>query len=295
MIINNENLDRSQVRDNSITCFGVDCGGQQAIRMLTVMDCKVDSTAPTGVGEDAVDIENCTNCSASLYADLSSVQNAIKVANVQGSSIGTFLNFDVTAPLLAGTLVTLGNANSEVKQTTVTGTVRDLRSEQTAVVCSHTENTTIERLCVYPLDSETATVGLHIAASATNTHLQQAVLYSLTTPIVNASASTRIHRPSLASSTPATSTKANTSNLTFWVSIDSPIITLTGTLTADRTITLSTSQAVDGDHFILTRTGGGSYKFTVNQTHELNTGDWCRWDFHALTSEWRLTMSGSNN
>jgi parallel beta-helix repeat protein len=65
----------------------------------------------------------------------------------------------------------------------------------------------------------------------------------------------------------------------------------TGTLTADRTITLSTTNAVQGDRFVVFRTGSGAFNLIVGGLKNLATGQWCEVVYDG--SAWQLAAFGS--
>jgi hypothetical protein len=65
----------------------------------------------------------------------------------------------------------------------------------------------------------------------------------------------------------------------------------TGTLTADRAITLSTTNASNGHRFRVTRTGGGAFNLSVGGLKNLATNTWC--DVQYNGSAWVLTAYGA--
>lgn len=65
----------------------------------------------------------------------------------------------------------------------------------------------------------------------------------------------------------------------------------TGTLTADRTITLSTTNAQAGQEFTITRTGAGAFNLIVGGLKNLATGQWCRVTYDGAA--WYLSEFGS--
>ena len=71
-----------------------------------------------------------------------------------------------------------------------------------------------------------------------------------------------------------------------------PRIRHTGTLTADRTVTLSTRGAFPGATFVITRTGGGNYRLNVGDgpLKSLAPNTWCEVTFDG--EAWYLSRSG---
>jgi hypothetical protein len=65
----------------------------------------------------------------------------------------------------------------------------------------------------------------------------------------------------------------------------------TGTLTANRTVTLSTTGAVPGATFRFTRTGGGAFTLSIGGLKSLATNTWCDVTFDG--SAWYLSASGA--
>lgn len=65
----------------------------------------------------------------------------------------------------------------------------------------------------------------------------------------------------------------------------------TGTLTANRTITLSTTGAYNGSRFRVTRTGAGAFNLSVGGLKNLATNTWC--DVEYSGSAWVLTGYGA--
>jgi hypothetical protein len=65
----------------------------------------------------------------------------------------------------------------------------------------------------------------------------------------------------------------------------------TGTLTADRTITLSTTNVVNGDKFVVFRTGSGAFNLSVGGLKNLATGQWAEVIYDG--SAWGLAKFGS--
>lgn len=65
----------------------------------------------------------------------------------------------------------------------------------------------------------------------------------------------------------------------------------TGTLTANRTVTLSTSGVVDGDEFTFTRTGAGAFNLSIGGLKNLATNTWCR--VKVVGGAWVLQAYGA--
>lgn len=65
----------------------------------------------------------------------------------------------------------------------------------------------------------------------------------------------------------------------------------TGTLTADRTITLSTTNAYAGARFRVTRTGSGAYNLSVGGLKNLTTNTWAEVVYDG--SAWYLAAYGA--
>jgi hypothetical protein len=68
----------------------------------------------------------------------------------------------------------------------------------------------------------------------------------------------------------------------------------TGALTAARSVTLLTTNAVPGDQFRITRTGGGAFALNVGAgpLKALSTGQWCVVEFTSAGT-WALKQFGS--
>lgn len=65
----------------------------------------------------------------------------------------------------------------------------------------------------------------------------------------------------------------------------------TGTLTADRAITLGTANAATGATIRITRTGSGAFNLSVGGLKNLATGTWCEVVYNG--SAWSLTAYGA--
>ncbi len=85
----------------------------------------------------------------------------------------------------------------------------------------------------------------------------------------------------------------NNSNVTIGPSSGfGPLITLSGTLTADRTMTLSTTGAIEGQtRFKINRTGGGAFNWSIGGLKNLATGQWCEVAYNG--SAYYLVAFGS--
>lgn len=70
-----------------------------------------------------------------------------------------------------------------------------------------------------------------------------------------------------------------------------PVQRHTGTLTADRTVTLSTVRARNGSQFRFVRTGGGAFNLSVGGLASLATNRWCEVQYNGAA--WVLTGAGS--
>ena len=70
--------------------------------------------------------------------------------------------------------------------------------------------------------------------------------------------------------------QANTGDASFTLTTltDSEQLVHSGTLTANRTITLSSTNAYQGAKFRVTRTGGGAFTLSVGGLKSLSTGQW---------------------
>jgi hypothetical protein len=89
----------------------------------------------------------------------------------------------------------------------------------------------------------------------------------------------------------STQTIATDANFTL-TPTTSPELTLhTGTLTADRTITLSNTNAQNGFRWRITRTGAGAFNLSVGGLKNLATNQWC--EVTRIGGAWVLTAFGS--
>lgn len=73
--------------------------------------------------------------------------------------------------------------------------------------------------------------------------------------------------------------------------VDAPVVVHTGTLTANRAVTLATANAVDGDRFRLARNGPGAFTLDVGALKSLATNTWG--DFTFVSTAWVLTGYGA--
>jgi hypothetical protein len=71
---------------------------------------------------------------------------------------------------------------------------------------------------------------------------------------------------------------------------DAPTIRHTATLSADRTITLSATNAYNGARFSVARSGGGAGLLSVGGLTMLSAGSWCTVEHDG--SAWRLAAAG---
>lgn len=77
---------------------------------------------------------------------------------------------------------------------------------------------------------------------------------------------------------------------------DAPDQLCTGTLTADRAITLSTTNVYDGARFRITRTGAGAFNYTVAHnggTKNIATDQWAEFVYFSALAAWQLAAAGS--
>lgn len=87
-------------------------------------------------------------------------------------------------------------------------------------------------------------------------------------------------------------TIATDANATLTVGSTAPFVKHTGTLTADRTLTLSTTGASSGDWFEITRTGTGAFNLIIGSAlKNLAVNTWCRVAFDGAA--WYLSAYGA--
>lgn len=85
-------------------------------------------------------------------------------------------------------------------------------------------------------------------------------------------------------------------DVTLTTLVDNIMIRHTGTLSADRVVTLSTTNAYDGAKFRVTRAGGssgGTFALSVGGLKNLATNTWCEVVYVASVSGWRLFQYGA--
>lgn len=107
------------------------------------------------------------------------------------------------------------------------------------------------------------------------------------------SVSTLIRSPQPASriGVPARATVTLDAAFTLTHGVDAPLVRHTEPLTADRTVTLSTANAVDGASFRITRTGSGAFNLNVGGLKNLIQNTWCIVTYHS--TGWRLDAYGA--
>lgn len=84
---------------------------------------------------------------------------------------------------------------------------------------------------------------------------------------------------------------ATDADFTFTNLASAPNIRHTGTLTADRTVTLSTTDAYAGARARFTRTGGGAFNLSIGGLKNLATNTWCEITYNG--SAWYLSAYGA--
>lgn len=67
----------------------------------------------------------------------------------------------------------------------------------------------------------------------------------------------------------------------------------TGTLTADRTVTLATANAYNGMKARFTRTGSGAFNLSIGGLKNLATNTWCEVTYDAVGTAWFLSAYGA--
>jgi hypothetical protein len=78
---------------------------------------------------------------------------------------------------------------------------------------------------------------------------------------------------------------------TIVVSQNAPYIRHSATLTDDRVITLSTTNAYRGARFLVTRTGSGAFNLSIGGLTDLSQGEWAEVIFNGTS--WYLSSRGS--
>jgi hypothetical protein len=86
-------------------------------------------------------------------------------------------------------------------------------------------------------------------------------------------------------------TVASDANFTLTPLTSAPTQRHSGTLTANRTITLSATNAYNGCRFTIVRTGGGAFNLTVGALRNLATGQWAIVEFDG--GGWQLVAAGA--
>lgn len=89
----------------------------------------------------------------------------------------------------------------------------------------------------------------------------------------------------------STQTVATDANFTLTPNTSAELTLHTGTLTANRTVTLSATTVQDGHRFRITRTGGGAFNLDIGGLKNLATGQWC--EVTRIAGAWVLTAFGS--
>lgn len=93
---------------------------------------------------------------------------------------------------------------------------------------------------------------------------------------------------------PYVETRSDTVNISgMTVASNGAFIRLTGTLTADRTITLSTAGAADGDQRTYVRTGGGAFNWSIGGLTNLAQNQGCLVVYDKTAGAWFLAMKWS--
>lgn len=136
---------------------------------------------------------------------------------------------------------------------------------------------------------EDATTGLQVTSAATNMMVGPITWRNVTTVrSLNASAT---YLPRLV--TKGVQVLATDAGTTLGVKDDPEQLIHTGTLTADRAITLSTTGATLGDRFKITRTGSGAFNLTIGTgpLKSLVQNTWCEVTYDG--SAWKLTAYGA--
>jgi hypothetical protein len=82
-------------------------------------------------------------------------------------------------------------------------------------------------------------------------------------------------------------------NLTLTAGVDKVTQRSTGTLTANRTWSLSTTGARPGSRFRVARSGGGAFTLSVGGLKSLATNQWCEVEYDKSIGGWALTGFGS--
>jgi hypothetical protein len=80
-------------------------------------------------------------------------------------------------------------------------------------------------------------------------------------------------------------------NFNFTPITDSPSVRLTGTITANRTVTLQTTNAYPGYRARFTRTGGGAFTWSIGGLKSLSNNQWCDVEYDGTS--WVLSAYGT--
>lgn len=90
-------------------------------------------------------------------------------------------------------------------------------------------------------------------------------------------------------------TNAADANATLTPGTDARSQRFTGVLTADRTVTLSTTGAKEGNRFRISRTGGGAFNLNVGTgpLKAMATNTWAEFEYDATGPAWRLAAAGA--
>ena len=82
-------------------------------------------------------------------------------------------------------------------------------------------------------------------------------------------------------------------NLTLTAGVDNVAQRAAGTLTANRTWSLSTTGARPGSRFRVARTGGGAFTLSIGGLKSLAINQWCEVEYDKATGSWVLSGFGS--
>lgn len=90
-------------------------------------------------------------------------------------------------------------------------------------------------------------------------------------------------------------TNSGDANFTVTPGTNSINYRLTGTITADRTVTLSTTGVADGDKFRFTRTGAGAFNWNIGTgpLKALAVNTWCEVVYDSTAAAWYLAAYGA--
>lgn len=293
-IQNNPNLPATQVSGNHIVAISVDANGQYGGRIIRAARCSINLVDPIGIQEHALVLNDTSRCAMTLRADLSGATSGQDVVSLTGVNTDFDLDYDVIAPPGSGAICALGNsASNTLTRGRIRAKVADLQSSQIALTLDqYCADVVVESVEARRKSGATSTVGIHILAGATRCRVAGGELSQVDTPVVNAAATTRIDRDQIYGlQTAAVEQYANTTDFTVYPRIDNPVIDLTGTMSASRALTISTTNAVDGDTFVIRRTGGntgGPWTWTINSLVALYRYDWATFRYDAPAGAWIL-------